>query len=434
MHRKGVFLDRDGVINSYAYNAEFGTIDSPAHPDQFVLTSGAAEAIAKLNKQELVVVVVSNQPGIAKGKFSCSLLEEVTEKMNHQIQQADGRLDAVYYCLHHPEGALEQYRVACECRKPKPGLLLQAARELQIDLAQSYMVGDGIVDVLAGRQAGTKTLFVGPRKGYVLSELERQNAWPNAIVSNLSEAAEWICQAQNGKNGHGQNGKRKSSSASSSSTNYTGQYLEEATEILKLLDQESIERMADLLLQLREREGRLFLLGVGGGAGHASHAACDFRKIAKIEAYAPSDNVSELTARVNDEGWDTCYVNWLRGSHLKAKDMVLVFSVGGGDVKKNVSANLVRALEYAKQLGTTICGVVGRDGGFTREVGDACSVVPTVNPATITPHTEAFQALVWHLLVSHPKLKAAEMKWESLQPTAATVQQNLSPRTECRQS
>lgn len=421
MDRKGVFLDRDGVINAYTYNAEFGTIDSPAHPDQFVLTPGAAEAIARLNEHKLLVVVVSNQPGIAKGKFSRSLLDEVTGKMKRQIEEASGRLDAVYYCLHHPEGTVEQYRGICDCRKPKPGLLLQAARELQIDLAQSYMVGDGIVDVLAGRQAGTRTIFVSPRRGYVLSELERQNAWPNAIVSNLSEAAAWICQARNGHDGQCKNGHRKSSSASNHLTNYTGQYLQEATEILKLLDQDSIERMADLLSEVRGREGRLFLLGVGGGAGHASHAACDFRKIAGIEAYAPSDNVSELTARVNDEGWDTCYVNWLRGSHLKAKDAVLVFSVGGGDVTKNVSANLVRALEYAKQIGTTICGVVGRDGGFTREVADACSIIPTVNSTTITPHTEAFQALVWHLLVSHPKLKTAEMKWESLRPSAIGV-------------
>ncbi|HEX5426297.1 MAG TPA: HAD-IIIA family hydrolase [Candidatus Acidoferrales bacterium] len=422
MPRSAVFLDRDGVINSYVYDAEFGTVDSPAHPDQFVLTSGAAEAIAKLNQQKVLVVVVSNQPGIAKGKFSRSLLEDVTEKMNREVQRANGHLDGVYYCLHHPEGTIEEYRVVCDCRKPKPGLLLQAAQELQIDLAQSYMVGDGVVDILAGRQAGARTLFVGPDRGYVLSELERQNAWPNAIVSNLSEAAELICRTQNGHNGHFQNVHRKSNT-SSGLASYSNQYLQEAAEILKVLDQDSIERMADLLLELRERGGRLFLLGVGGGAGHASHAACDFRKIAGIEAYAPSDNVSELTARVNDEGWDTCYVNWLRGSRLNAKDMVLVFSVGGGDVTKNVSANLVRALEHAKQIGTTITGVVGRDGGFTRQVADACSLIPTVNPATITPHTEAFQALVWHLLVSHPKLKAAEMKWESLQPASATAQQ-----------
>jgi D-sedoheptulose 7-phosphate isomerase len=158
----------------------------------------------------------------------------------------------------------------------------------------------------------------------------------------------------------------------------------------------------------------VFFLGVGGGAGHASHAVCDFRKIGGMEAYAPSDNVSELTARINDDGWDTAYANWLRGSRISCKDLVFVFSVGGGDAQRNVSANLVRALQCAKEAGAKICGVVGRDGGFTAQVADACALVRVANPATVTPHTEAFQALVWHLLVSHPRLKAAEMKWESI--------------------
>ncbi len=194
---------------------------------------------------------------------------------------------------------------------------------------------------------------------------------------------------------------------------YTAQYIDEAVEILKRLDQNGIERMVDLLADLRRRGGRLFFLGVGGGAGHASHAVNDFRKIAGIEAYTPTDNVSELTARVNDDGWDTTFVNWLRGCRLRPADMVFVFSVGGGNLEKNVSPNLVRALQYAKEIGAAICGVVGRDGGFTAQVADACVIVPTVNPEAVTPHTESFQALIWHLLVSHPRLKAAEMKWES---------------------
>lgn len=197
--------------------------------------------------------------------------------------------------------------------------------------------------------------------------------------------------------------------------NYITQYLQEATEILNRLDQAAIGRTVDLLSELRQRSGRLFLLGVGGGAGHASHAVCDFRKIAQIEAYSPSDNVSELTARVNDDGWESCYANWLRGCRLKEADMVFVFSVGGGNATKNVSANLVRALDHAREVGATICGVVGRDGGYTAQVADACVLVPVVNSSTVTPHTESFQAMIWHLLVSHPKLKAAEMKWESVQ-------------------
>lgn len=196
--------------------------------------------------------------------------------------------------------------------------------------------------------------------------------------------------------------------------NYTSQYFEECIQILRQIDQDMVERTISLLLRVRQEEGRIFFLGVGGGAGHASHAVNDFRKIAGIEAYAPTDNVSELTARINDDGWDTCYRNWLKGSHLRKGDMVFVFSVGGGDVERNISANLVHALKYAKQMGATVCGVVGRDGGFTAQVADACILVPVVNAETITPHTESFQATVWHLLVSHPKLRAAEMKWESV--------------------
>lgn len=199
---------------------------------------------------------------------------------------------------------------------------------------------------------------------------------------------------------------------------YIQQYFEEAVVIIRDMDRQAVQDIVDQLFELRERNGRLFLLGVGGGAGHASHAVCDFRKIAQIEAYAPSDNVSELTARVNDDGWETCYANWLRGSRLNEADMVFVFSVGGGDATKNVSANLVRALEYAQNVRATICGVVGRDGGYTARVADACVLIPVVNPSNITPHTETFQAMVWHLLVSHPKLKVAEMKWESVQAQA----------------
>jgi D-sedoheptulose 7-phosphate isomerase len=196
--------------------------------------------------------------------------------------------------------------------------------------------------------------------------------------------------------------------------NYTAQYINEAIQILQMLDQDELERMVTLLVDLRARDGRLFFLGAGGGAGHASHAVCDFRKIAGIEAYTPADNVSELTARVNDDGWETVFVNWLKGSRLRAADMLFVFSVGGGDAGRNISANIVHALQYAQEVGARVCGVVGRDGGFTAQVADACIVVPVVNPETITPHTEAFQALVWHFLVSHPRLRAAAMKWESV--------------------
>jgi D-sedoheptulose 7-phosphate isomerase len=194
---------------------------------------------------------------------------------------------------------------------------------------------------------------------------------------------------------------------------YAKQHLDEAARVIAGLDTAAIERVATLLVELRARGGRLFFLGVGGSAANCSHAVNDFRKIAGIEAYTPVDNVSELTARTNDEGWETVFVAWLKGSRLQATDLVFVLSVGGGSLEKNVSPNLVLGLQFAREVGTPIVGIVGRDGGYTAQVADACVVIPTVNPDTVTPHAEAFQAVVWHLLVSHPALKAAETKWES---------------------
>jgi D-sedoheptulose 7-phosphate isomerase len=194
---------------------------------------------------------------------------------------------------------------------------------------------------------------------------------------------------------------------------YARQHLQEAAAIIQALDADAIERIASALVEVRARGGRLFFLGVGGSAGNCSHAVNDFRKLAGFEAYAPTDNVSELTARTNDDGWDTVFVAWLSGSRLRHEDAVFVLSVGGGSLEKNISANLVRALQHAKSVGSTIVGVVGRDGGYTAQVADACVIIPTINPETITPHSEAFQAVVWHLLVSHPQLKAAPTKWES---------------------
>jgi len=195
---------------------------------------------------------------------------------------------------------------------------------------------------------------------------------------------------------------------------FTKKFLDESMALLSRLDVASIEAVADGLAAVRAGGGRLFILGVGGSAGHASHAVNDFRKLCGFEAYAPTDNVSELTARVNDEGWDTCFSEWLKGSHLREGDAVLVFSVGGGNREKNVSVNLVKSLELAKEVKAKIFGIVGRDGGFTKQVADACVVIPTVSADRVTPHTEGFCAVVWHLLVSHPALAKSKTKWESV--------------------
>jgi D-sedoheptulose 7-phosphate isomerase len=195
---------------------------------------------------------------------------------------------------------------------------------------------------------------------------------------------------------------------------FSEQFLDEASAVIRGLDRRAIEHLASLVAATRAAGGRLFILGVGGSAGNASHAVNDFRKIVGIEAYAPTDNVSELTARTNDEGWTTVFEAWLRVSRLRPEDMILVFSVGGGNLEKQVSPNLVTALQYAKSVGAKVGGIVGRDGGYTAQVADACVLVPVVNPAHITPHSEAFQAVVWHLLVSHPDLKTAQTKWEGV--------------------
>jgi len=194
---------------------------------------------------------------------------------------------------------------------------------------------------------------------------------------------------------------------------FARQFLDEVQKITAQLDADAIEKVVTELARVRERGGRLFILGVGGSAANASHAVNDFRKICGFEAYAPTDNVSELTARTNDDGWSSIFVEWLKGSRLGAKDGLLIFSVGGGNLEKNVSPNLVSAIQLAQQVGASIVGVVGRDGGYTAKEATACVIVPTVNPDHVTPHSEAFQAVVWHLLVSHPKLKVGKTKWES---------------------
>jgi len=195
---------------------------------------------------------------------------------------------------------------------------------------------------------------------------------------------------------------------------FTQQFFEEVSEVVQKIDVQAVDQLVALVARTRAAGGRLFILGVGGSAGNASHAVNDFRKITGIEAYAPTDNVSELTARTNDEGWSTVFERWLRVSHLRPDDMLLIFSVGGGNLEKQVSPNLVEALKYARTVGAKVGGIVGRDGGYTAQVADACVLIPVVNPAHITPHSEAFQAVIWHLLVSHPDLKQEQTKWESV--------------------
>ena len=195
-------------------------------------------------------------------------------------------------------------------------------------------------------------------------------------------------------------------------SDYINMYINEVIKITQAIDQKQIEKMVSILSNLHKTGGRIFFLGVGGGAGNCNHAVNDFRKIAGIESYTPTDNVSELTARINDDGWNGVFSKWLEVSKINEKDVIFVFSVGGGNIEKNISMNIVEALKLSKSVGAKVIGVVGRDGGYTKLVSDACVVIPTVNPETVTPHTESFQAVVWHMIVSHPKMKKNEMKWE----------------------
>jgi D-sedoheptulose 7-phosphate isomerase len=261
-----------------------------------------------------------------------------------------------------------------------------------IELGHSFVIGDTWRDVQAARAAGCTAI--------ILDRDYNRRDEADYRVGNLAKAAQLIirrCQLMNNElNG------------------YIETYLEEVAEISRGLSRPAILKMVEELIALRRADGRLFILGVGGSAANASHAVNDFRKIADIESYTPTDNAAELTARINDDGWDSSYAAWLRASRLGAKDALLIFSVGGGNEQKRVSVNLVEAIRLARSVNAKVLGIVGRDGGYTAQVADACVIIPNVNGATVTPHTEAFQAVVWHLIVSHPALRANEMKWETV--------------------
>jgi len=414
MARAGVLIDRDGVINTMVLHPEHGTVDSPATPEELELLPGSGRAVARLNALDLPVAVVSNQPGLAKGRFSEVLLGAVTTEMHRLLGEQGAHVDGVYLCQHHPSALLAAWRVECDCRKPLPGLLRQAAAGLDLDLAASYVIGDGVTDIAAGAAVGATTVLVGPRKLYVDHALDAYGVWPDHFVADLAGAVSLIEDREHPRAMVAPTQYTTSSQdAASPAEDYVDRYLRETHAVTDGLDRGQIEATVDLLVRLKETGGRLFFVGVGGGAGHASHAVNDFRKIAGIESYTPSDNVSELTARINDDAWESAYARWLEGSRLCEKDLLFVLSVGGGDRERGISANLVAAMDLAKERGASVCGVVGRDGGHCAEVADACIVIPVISADTITPHTEGFQAVVWHLLVTHPRVLQHEMKWES---------------------
>ena len=371
-----VFIDRDGVINHVVLRN--GKPFSPRAIDEFVLCDGIGPFLAESRNAGFLNIVITNQPDIARGLMDSKTLEAM-----HDFTKKHLPVDDIVVCPHDDKDN-------CHCRKPKPGMLTDAAGKWNIDLGGSFVIGDQWKDVQAGRNAGCVTIL--------LDCPYNKNVECDHRVANLRSAYEIITHSKE----------------KVVMDDYVSRYLTEVGRIARGIDSSVVEQTVEHLVSVRERGGRLFFLGVGGGAGNATHAVNDFRKIAGIEAYAPTDNVSELTARANDQGWHAIFTDWLRTSRLNANDAVFVLSVGGGSKEKNISVNIVEALEYASGVGATILGIVGRDGGFTATVADACIVVPTVSPDTVTPHTESFQAIVWHLLVSHPRIKATEMKWESV--------------------
>jgi D-sedoheptulose 7-phosphate isomerase len=408
--RPCVFLDRDGVVNAMVYHSDFGLVDSPANAAEVRLLPGVAAAIDRLRGAGFLVVIVSNQPGAAKGKVSASQLEAVDAEVHRQLAAHGTAVDAVYLCLHHPGGVLAELATDCGCRKPRPGLLLRAAADHGVAPDRSFMVGDGITDVAAGKAAGVRTVLLGAWKPYIAAAALDEGGWPDIVVADLPAAVDWILNM------------RATKGEPVESDTFIQRYLAQASVILAELSTEDIARVVNLVVALKRRRGRLFILGSGGGAAHAGHAVNDFRKLAGIEAYSPSDNVAELTARVNDDGWAAAYAGWLRASRIGPEDMVMVISVGGGDVALNLSPNLVRALELAKEVGATTCGIVGRDGGATASLADACIRIPMLDRTLVTPHTEGLQSVVLHLLVSHPQLQETAATWETRAKTIITDQ------------
>ena len=377
MARPALFLDRDGVLNHVVERE--GRWVSPRTLEDFRLVEGIADAVRPAREAGWPLLVVTNQPDIARGLMSPATLEA----MNAQVEAAIAP-DAIWACIHDDADR-------CICRKPRPGALVRLARAWDVDLSRSVMVGDSVKDVGAAYAAGVTPILIDQPYNRGV-QADHRAADLGAAVERALE----IVRAQEQRD-----------------MDHINDFFKYAVQIIETLDRGVCEKMVNLLVDVRARGGRLFFIGSGGGAGHASHAVNDFRKIAGIESYTPTDNVSELTARINDDGWDTSYVNWLKVSRMNEKDAVFVFSVGGGNEEKNISMNLVHAMKHAKEVGASVMGVVGRDGGYAGKVGDAVLVIP--NLGDVTAQVEAFQAVVWHMLVSHPKVLANAMKWESVE-------------------
>lgn len=369
--KKALFLDRDGILNKVVIRN--GIVSSPRLLTEFEIIGEAIKVVETAKTLGYMRIVVTNQPDIERKKMDVSELEKIHKTLNKTFL-----LDDILVCTSSDNSDFR--------RKPNPGMLFEAAEKFNINLGNSFFLGDSNKDIIAGKKAGVKTILLQTDYNVDVHGIADYN------INALSEVNILFRREQ---------------------MSFSSKYLEQAKQIAESIDASAIERMAQVLKKTRDEGGRLFLVGSGGGAGHASHATCDFRKLGGFEAYCPMDNVSELSARINDDGWDSSVANYLKGSKINSKDCIFVFSVGGGNEEKNISTNLVNAVKLAKEVGAKVIGVVGKDGGYTAKSSDACLIVPTIDASLITPHTESFQALVWHLLVSHPDLQLNPTKWES---------------------
>lgn len=378
---RAVFLDRDGVINALVWNPKTSAYESPKFLSDFHVFPYVAQALKQLRCAGYLTFIVSNQPDAAKGKAELKNLLQIEQFFADFCREHGGLIDEFYYCHHHPDGIVPEHTKACRCRKPGTYFLELARDKYGVNLAESYFVGDRETDILCGKNAGCKTIWIiHPH----MQEPRQILQVPDMTASNLLDAVEQLIKYDR--------------SISMTLQDYVSHYLDETIQIATTIDQQKIVQAVEILRTLKSRGGRLFILGVGGSAANASHAVNDFRKIGGIETYTPTDNVSELTARTNDEGWGTTFTEWLKVSKLGAQDALLIFSVGGGS--DHASLNIKNAIDFAKERGTSIIGIVSRDGGYTKQQADVCVLVPVIAENRITPHAEGWQGVIWHLLVN----------------------------------
>jgi D-sedoheptulose 7-phosphate isomerase len=384
---KAVFLDRDGVINPLVYNPKTDEFESPHTPADFSIYPHVATALQRLKQLGFINIVVSNQPSYAKGKTSLENIQAI-ERLLFEFSETNGRLiDEYYYCYHHPQSIVPEFGISCRCRKPGTLHLENAIQKYDLDTDRCYFIGDQDADVFCGKNMGVYTLKITNPA----SEKKSGKAQPDNYAGDLVDAVNKI-DAMRCHN------RFISKDVSMDYSDYIEKYLLETKKIAKIIDRKEIAKAATILSELKKKNGRLFVLGVGGSAANASHAVNDFRKIAGIEAYAPTDNVAELTARTNDDGWESTFNQWLTISRLNDNDALLILSVGGGS--SHTSLNIKMAIDCALEKRAKIIAIVSRDGGYSRQKADACILIPVVDDARITPHAEGWQGVIWHCLVN----------------------------------